>query len=25
LMRTHDAVEGIEAFIEKRAVQWTHH
>jgi cyclohexa-1,5-dienecarbonyl-CoA hydratase len=25
LMRTHDAVEGIEAFIAKRAVQWTHH
>ena len=25
LMHTHDAVEGIEAFIAKRAVQWTHH
>ena len=25
LMRTHDAVEGIEAFIAKRAVEWTHH
>lgn len=25
LMRTHDAVEGIEAFIAKRAVQWMHH
>lgn len=25
LMRTHDAVEGIEAFIAKRTVQWTHH
>jgi cyclohexa-1,5-dienecarbonyl-CoA hydratase len=25
LMQTHDAVEGIEAFIAKRAVQWTHH
>jgi cyclohexa-1,5-dienecarbonyl-CoA hydratase len=24
LMQTHDAVEGIEAFIAKRAVQWTH-
>lgn len=24
LMHTHDAVEGIEAFIAKRAVQWTH-
>jgi cyclohexa-1,5-dienecarbonyl-CoA hydratase len=24
LMRTHDAVEGIEAFIAKRTVQWTH-
>ena len=25
LMRTRDAVEGIEAFIQKRAAQWTHH
>lgn len=25
LMHTHDAVEGIEAFIAKRTVQWTHH
>ena len=24
LMNTHDAVEGIESFIAKRAVQWTH-
>jgi cyclohexa-1,5-dienecarbonyl-CoA hydratase len=24
LMHTHDAVEGIEAFIAKRTVQWTH-
>ena len=24
LMTTHDAVEGLEAFIAKRAVQWTH-
>jgi cyclohexa-1,5-dienecarbonyl-CoA hydratase len=24
LMKTHDAVEGLEAFIAKRAVQWTH-
>jgi cyclohexa-1,5-dienecarbonyl-CoA hydratase len=24
LMATHDAVEGIEAFIAKRAVQWQH-
>lgn len=24
LMRTHDAVEGIEAFIAKRTVQWMH-
>lgn len=24
LMATHDAVEGIEAFIAKRAAQWTH-
>jgi cyclohexa-1,5-dienecarbonyl-CoA hydratase len=24
LMTTHDAVEGIEAFIAKRAAQWTH-
>jgi cyclohexa-1,5-dienecarbonyl-CoA hydratase len=24
LMKTHDAVEGIEAFIGKRAVQWRH-
>lgn len=25
LMQTHDAVEGIEAFIAKRPAQWTHH
>jgi cyclohexa-1,5-dienecarbonyl-CoA hydratase len=25
LMQTHDAVEGLKAFIAKRAVQWTHH
>jgi len=24
LMHTHDAVEGIESFIAKRAAQWTH-
>jgi len=24
LMKTHDAVEGLEAFIAKRAVQWQH-
>ncbi len=24
LMNTHDAVEGIESFIAKRAAQWTH-
>jgi cyclohexa-1,5-dienecarbonyl-CoA hydratase len=24
LMKTHDAVEGLEAFIAKRTVQWTH-
>ncbi len=24
LMKTHDAVEGLEAFIAKRAVQWKH-
>ena len=24
LMKTHDAVEGLEAFIAKRAVQWMH-
>jgi cyclohexa-1,5-dienecarbonyl-CoA hydratase len=24
LMRTHDAVEGLEAFVGKRAVQWQH-
>jgi cyclohexa-1,5-dienecarbonyl-CoA hydratase len=24
LMKTHDAVEGIESFIAKRAAQWTH-
>jgi cyclohexa-1,5-dienecarbonyl-CoA hydratase len=24
LMRTHDAVEGLRAFAEKRAVQWQH-
>jgi cyclohexa-1,5-dienecarbonyl-CoA hydratase len=24
LMKTHDAVEGLEAFIDKRAAQWTH-
>jgi cyclohexa-1,5-dienecarbonyl-CoA hydratase len=24
LMRTHDAVEGIEAFIARRPAQWTH-
>lgn len=25
LMKTHDAVEGLRAFIEKRAAQWQHH
>lgn len=25
LMNTHDAVEGLEAFIGKRAAQWKHH
>src|SRR5690606_26455234 len=25
LMRTHDAVEGLNAFIAKRAAQWQHH
>jgi cyclohexa-1,5-dienecarbonyl-CoA hydratase len=25
LMKTHDAVEGLEAFVAKRAVQWQHH
>lgn len=25
LMKTHDAVEGLTAFIEKRAAQWQHH
>ncbi|MCC6888360.1 MAG: cyclohexa-1,5-dienecarbonyl-CoA hydratase [Hyphomicrobiales bacterium] len=25
LMATHDAVEGLEAFIAKRTAQWTHH
>jgi cyclohexa-1,5-dienecarbonyl-CoA hydratase len=25
LMTTHDAVEGLEAFIAKRAAQWKHH
>jgi cyclohexa-1,5-dienecarbonyl-CoA hydratase len=24
LMKTHDAVEGLEAFVAKRAVQWQH-
>ncbi|HEY1364047.1 MAG TPA: cyclohexa-1,5-dienecarbonyl-CoA hydratase [Xanthobacteraceae bacterium] len=24
LMRTHDATEGLQAFVEKRAVQWQH-
>jgi hypothetical protein len=23
-MKTHDAVEGLEAFIGKRAAQWQH-
>lgn len=25
LMKTHDAVEGLGAFVAKRAVQWQHH
>jgi len=25
LMRTHDAVEGLQAFLGKRAAQWQHH
>jgi cyclohexa-1,5-dienecarbonyl-CoA hydratase len=25
LMMTHDAVEGLQSFIAKRAAQWTHH
>jgi len=25
LMNTHDAVEGLEAFLGKRAAQWQHH
>ncbi len=25
LMKTHDAVEGLQAFVGKRAVQWQHH
>jgi len=25
LMETHDAVEGLQAFIAKRSAQWTHH
>lgn len=25
LMKTHDAVEGLEAFMGKRTVQWQHH
>ena len=25
LMKTHDAVEGLQAFIGKRAAQWQHH
>jgi cyclohexa-1,5-dienecarbonyl-CoA hydratase len=25
LMRTHDAVEGLQAFVGKRAAQWQHH
>ncbi len=25
LMKTHDAVEGLQAFAAKRAVQWQHH
>ena len=24
LMKTHDAVEGLQAFVTKRAVQWQH-
>lgn len=25
LMKTHDAIEGLTAFVAKRAVQWQHH
>jgi cyclohexa-1,5-dienecarbonyl-CoA hydratase len=25
LMKTHDAIEGLDAFVAKRAVQWQHH
>ena len=25
LMKTHDAIEGLGAFVAKRAVQWQHH
>jgi cyclohexa-1,5-dienecarbonyl-CoA hydratase len=25
LMNTHDAVEGLQAFIAKRTAQWKHH
>jgi cyclohexa-1,5-dienecarbonyl-CoA hydratase len=24
LMKTHDATEGLQAFVEKRTVQWQH-